>query len=202
MTDVRDKGPNRVVAEHNLTAILDVTEALVRQGGVVSYSAVAAGAGVSRPTVYAHFPDRAALLSAVAERALADAAAAIASARPEQGPADEALRRVVLAAWEHLARHQEIARATVSEVPHHVLHAAHDQVVSVLEGLVERGRQERTFRRDLDPEWLVAATLALIHTAAAGVRRGNLEETRAVQALVTSIRDVCVGPPGQSLPSA
>jgi AcrR family transcriptional regulator len=191
----RGSGANQAVAEQNLTAILDAAEGLMRRGEPVGFSAVAERAGVSRPTVYAHFPDRNRLLQAVAERALGQAAAAIASAHPDDGPPDQALRRVILASWDHLARHQDIAHATAAELPHQVLHAAHQQVVAVLERLIDRGRRERVFRRDLDPGWLVTASLALIHAAAAGVRRGELDEKRAVRALAASVEDVCVGRP-------
>jgi AcrR family transcriptional regulator len=50
-------------------AILDAAEVLLERGGQASITAVAAEAGVSRMTVYAHFPTRQDLLGAVVERA-------------------------------------------------------------------------------------------------------------------------------------
>jgi AcrR family transcriptional regulator len=49
-------GYQREVAERNADAILDAAEDLVRSQGHVNISAVAVQAGVSRVTVYAHFP--------------------------------------------------------------------------------------------------------------------------------------------------
>jgi AcrR family transcriptional regulator len=60
----------RAVAERNLESILDATEALLARNAPLSMSAVAADAGVSRPTLYAHFADRETLLTAVVARAV------------------------------------------------------------------------------------------------------------------------------------
>jgi len=58
----------RATAERNVAAILDAAEELLSQPGPASVAAVAARAGVSRVTVYAHFPTWEALLEAVVER--------------------------------------------------------------------------------------------------------------------------------------
>jgi AcrR family transcriptional regulator len=153
---------------------------------------VAAEAGVSRPTLYAHFADRHRLIAALVARAVRDAVSAIDSAEPDRGPAVPALRRVVGASWEHLARHQEIARAATSDIPHDELHAAHREVLTVLGRLVERGRDEGAFRRDLPAAWLAVSSLALINSAASAVWSGQMDPPSALQALMTTIEDICV----------
>src|SRR5215472_4973778 len=60
----------REVAERNVEAILDAVEELLAWQGHANISAVAAQAGVSRVTVYAHFPTWTALLEAAVERAV------------------------------------------------------------------------------------------------------------------------------------
>src|SRR5215831_3024124 len=75
----------REVAERNVEAILDAAEELVRQGQA-NISAVAALAGVSRVTVYAHFPTWQALLEAAVERAVRRIMAALESAHVNEGP--------------------------------------------------------------------------------------------------------------------
>jgi len=57
-------------------------------------------AGVGRVTLYAHFPSREAVLEAVLERTISQAGVIIEERRPEEGPADEALRRLLRAAAE------------------------------------------------------------------------------------------------------
>ena len=102
----------REVAERNVEAILDAAEELVQQGQA-NISAVAAMAGVSRVTVYAHFPTWQALLEAAVERAVRRTMAALQSVHPEDGPPVEALDRMIAAAWQHLARYEAMAAASI-----------------------------------------------------------------------------------------
>src|SRR5919108_5870350 len=112
----------RAIAERNVTAILDAAEALLERRSPASITAVAAEAGVSRVTVYSHFPTREELLAAVVERAVGRAAVALERAEPRRGPPLEALDRVIAAAWRELDRHSAIAQATSEQlIPAEVL---------------------------------------------------------------------------------
>jgi AcrR family transcriptional regulator len=183
----------RVIAARNVAAILDAGERLLLAGKVLTFSAVALEAEVSRPTVYAHFADRLELIGAVVERSACTATEAMRSAEPDGGRADDAMRRVIAIGWEHVARHQAIARATVSELSIGALHDHHRQAEAVLEGLIERGQNEGHFRDDLPASWLAASCLAVIHAAAATVGSGQLRPELAVGVLTTTVIDLCVG---------
>ena len=91
----RTTGYQREVAERNVEAILDAAEELLASQGHANISAVAAQAGVSRVTVYAHFPTWTALLEAAVERAVRQTMTALQSVHPEDGPPVEALDRMV-----------------------------------------------------------------------------------------------------------
>ena len=106
----RTTGYQREVASRNVEAILDAAEELLSQGHA-NISAVAARAGVSRVTVYAHFPDWTALLEAAVERAVRRTMAALQAVHPEDGPPLEALDRMLAATWQHLARYRAMAAA-------------------------------------------------------------------------------------------
>src|SRR5260370_7919014 len=95
---------HRDIADRNIEAILDAAEELLELQGHATISAVAAQAGVSRVTVYAHFPTWDALLEAAVEPAVGRTMKALESARPDDGPPTEALDRVLAGAWQHLAR--------------------------------------------------------------------------------------------------
>src|SRR5215216_5662436 len=90
----------QAIAHRNVRAILDGAERLIGRRDRASISAVASEAGVSRPTVYGHFPDRKALLEAVVARSVGRWIAATERLEPGRGPADEALVRVLEVGWE------------------------------------------------------------------------------------------------------
>src|ERR671932_1602508 len=79
-------------------AILDAAaHVLAVRGRQASMTDVAAAAGVARATVYRYFPSRQALLEALAEVSVADAGARLASARIDEVPAEEGVRRATRA---------------------------------------------------------------------------------------------------------
>jgi AcrR family transcriptional regulator len=183
----------RATAERNRASILDAAEGLLRQGDQLSFASIAAASGLSRPTVYAHFADRSQLLAALVDRTVRQATAEIAGAQPDKGPPVEALRRVLRASWEQLARHHDIARAAGAEVPDHAFHSAHHDVRVAMERLIRRGRSEGAFRTDLPVTWLVTSTLALIHAAAAVVQSGAMDSRRSLELLTITVQDLYVG---------
>jgi AcrR family transcriptional regulator len=190
MPGVPASDSRRQIAEHNLTAILDGAERLLRRGEQPSISAVAAEAGVSRPTVYARFPDRRELLEALVERTVRQTMSAISAAEPERGTAADALQRLITAAWRQLADHDQIAHGAASELSAQSMRAAHHSARSAIRGLVERGRADGSFRTDLPAGWLVTASLALIHAAAEEVRTGELDADAGLQNLRLTIADL------------
>src|SRR5829696_7981956 len=93
----------RATAQRNSEAILDAAERLLAGRAPLNMVALAAEAGVSRPTLYAHFPGLPEVVEAAVERAVAASADAVEAAGPAAGPAAEALDRLVAACWQQLA---------------------------------------------------------------------------------------------------
>jgi AcrR family transcriptional regulator len=180
-------------AEKNREAILDATERLVWRAEVLTFSAVSKESQLSRPTVYGHFEDRAALLEALVERAVRRTMEAIATAKLEQGPAVEALQRLLSTSWEHLARNESLARTAAMELSPHAMRRAHRDARTVIKRLIERGRAEGAFRADLSTDWLVTSSLALIHAAAEEVRSRSMSHRAALTVLVSTLTDLFVG---------
>jgi AcrR family transcriptional regulator len=183
----------RATAARNVDAILDAAEGLLRNGKQVTFSAVSEASGLSRPTIYAHFADRSQLLAGLIARTLRQATAEMEAASPEKGSPVRALRRVITASWEQLARHQEIARAVGADISAHALHASHHDVRVTLEGLLRRGRSEGVFRADLPDDWLVTSTLALIHAASGLTQSGQMDHRRSLRLLVNTVEELWVG---------
>jgi len=182
----------REVAERNVEAILDAAEELVRQGQA-NISAVAAMAGVSRVTVYAHFPTWQALLEAAVERAVRRTMAALQSVHPEDGPPIEALDRTMAAAWQHLAQYEAMAAAVAELLSPEAITRTHQAAHHTVGALLERGQADGSFRTDLPAGWLVTASIALVHACADQVRAGQIGEHEAVRILTTSVRGLFTG---------
>jgi TetR/AcrR family transcriptional regulator, mexCD-oprJ operon repressor len=183
----------RAVAERNLEAILDAAETLLARNAPLSMSAVASEAGVSRQTLYAHFADREALLSAVVARAVERWVAATEKVEPHRGPAGDALARLVEVGWQEVSRNSHIASAASAELDAERMRSAHESGVELLRRLVRRGRRDGSFRTDVPAEWLVSAFFALIHTALDDVTAGRLSERGALQALARTVPDLFKG---------
>jgi TetR/AcrR family transcriptional regulator, mexCD-oprJ operon repressor len=185
----------RATAERNVQAILDAAEDLLERRAQASISAVAAQAGVSRVTVYAHFPTSEALLEAVVRRAVNRTAVALEAAQPDTGPPLEALERLLSAGWRELDRNGAIAAAAATQLSPAALtrthHAAHERVRE----LVDRGRADGSFRADMPAGWLVACCFALIHACADEVRGGRIDPAAALAVLTATIRGILT-PPG------
>ena len=180
----------RATAERNAAAILDATERLLAKGAALSMAGVAAEAGVSRPTLYAHFPSLAAVVEAAVERAITASLSAVEAAQPSVGPADEALVRMLDGAWGQLARQDALARAAAEHLPSGRLHAKHAPLMVHLHELVIRGRREGVFRTDLPADWLVRSFYALVHAADDHARSPRVRRAAAREMLETTIRDL------------
>ena len=191
-TAQRLTGYQRQVSERNVEAILDAVEELLQQGQA-NISAVAVLAGVSRVTVYAHFPTWTALLEAAVERAVRRTMAALESVHPDKGPPLEALDRMIAAAWQHLARYEAMAAAVAELLSPEAVTRTHQAAHHTIGALLERGQADGSFRTDLPAGWLVTAAVALVHACADQVRAGQIDEHDAVRILITSIRDLFTG---------
>ncbi|WCB96456.1 hypothetical protein DSM104299_05215 [Baekduia alba] len=183
----------RATAERNVERILDAAAALLARGAAASTTAVATEAGVSRPTVYAHFPTREALVEAVAERAIHRAAAALADAHLDEGSPLDALDRLVDVAWDHLDRGGAIARAVSDQLTTGARARAHTALRGPIGELLARGQATGAFRTDLPTPWLISSYFALMHACGEEVRAGTLDAADAVSVLRPTLRAVFTG---------
>jgi len=190
----------QATAQRNVAAILDAVEVLLERREQPSISAVAAQAGVSRVTVYAHFPAAEALLEAVVQRAVDRTAAVLDAAQPGTGPPLVALRRLLAAGWHELGRNGEIAAAAATQLSPAALARSHQAAQQRVRELVDRGQADGSFRTDLPPGWLVTSIFALIHACADEARAGRVEPGQALPVLTATIHDL-VTPPHRADPA-
>jgi TetR/AcrR family transcriptional regulator, mexCD-oprJ operon repressor len=162
-------------------AIVDAALSLLERDPKASLVEIAKAAGVSRPTLYAHFPTREDLVEATVKRALDDAQREFAAADIDDGPAKDALQRLITAGWRTLARHLTIARLALDVLPPKRLRQVHQPALDPFRRLIVRGQQTGEFRDDQPVEWMVTLLFALLHAAADGVTTGLLNRKSAAR---------------------
>lgn len=185
MTQARKR---RVDAERSRAAILDAAVQVLNTDPEASVEAVAAGAGVTRQTVYAHFPSREHLLAAVLDHLTDEAVAAMDAADLDTGPAADALLRLIDAAHRTSGRYPVLLRKLNSlPASPHSDHERHEPVADRLKRIIKRGQETGEFDSTLSPDWLVAVTVKLGHAAGEEADAGRMSDTEATEALRTSL---------------
>ena len=135
---------------------------------------IAVALGISRATLFRRHPSRQALLTAVARAAAEAYVAAVDATRPEEGPAEVVLRRLITALVPLGARFGVLASQPLDDlVERELLVLVHDSDER-LRALVRRGQEDGAFRVDLGADWVVIALTWLLVGSADGVRLGRL----------------------------
>src|SRR6266568_844733 len=164
-------------------AILDAAaHALSEHGGRTSMADVAAAAGVSRATLYRYYPDRDALLDALASQALADAAARLADAGLDRAPVEQAIERIVRALTTVGDRYAVLAREQVEGDPDEIERL----VAAPMRAVFARGIESGLLRQDLPADVLLKLFGGALVAALKLIQHGQLglEEASAAAASV------------------
>jgi AcrR family transcriptional regulator len=150
-------------------------------------SAIARAAGVSRVTLYSHFPTREALVDAALQRAFAQTDRALTELPLDEGPPREVLARLLGSSWQVLERHRNLYLVASANLPPDRLRGYAELVLDRIERLLARGRDEGAFRDDLPLDWLVATVYTLMHLAAEQVGSGRTDADTAGELVSTTI---------------
>jgi AcrR family transcriptional regulator len=145
----------RADARRNQKRLLEAAvQHILIVGPQPSLDAIARRAGVGIGTLYRHYPDRAALLNAVASHVLDHAITAARSALAEAPTGYDALRRYMHAAFDH--------GVGVLNILHHVEHdwsAQRAAMGPLLQAILDRCRREGVTRPDLQAADIVIALI-------------------------------------------
>lgn len=191
----------RADAARNVRAILDAATTLLGERPEASMDAVAAAAGVSRQTVYAHFPTRDDLVGAVIDGLTTETMAAIDAVDLDRGDALDTLVRLVDASWATFDRYPVLLQGTDRRVTHGPDRDRHEPVTERLTRLIRRGRRSGAIGTDQPVSWQVAAVVALGHATGEEVGAGRLSAAKAPGVLRSALVRLLApmssaGPPG------
>jgi AcrR family transcriptional regulator len=142
---------------------------------------IARAAGVSRQTVYAHFPTRDALIDAVIEHASTEFTALLDSVDLDRDPPAQALTRLLDAGWQVAARYPFLwLQPSVDSGKDAGRHAP---VLDRMLDIVRRGQASGDFDASVPAHWLLSASLALGRATEDEVKAGRMTIEQATGAV-------------------
>lgn len=155
------------------THVLRSAAATLTVKATATMDEVARAAGIGRATLHRLFAGREALIRALEEMAIAELEAALDAARLDEGPADEALRRLV-------GEVEPVAPLLSFLVTENQLFEGEEQhegwarLDARIAALFRRGQEQGVFRIDLTPAWLTEAFYGLVGSGAWAVMDGRV----------------------------
>ncbi|MBZ6256793.1 TetR/AcrR family transcriptional regulator [Streptomyces olivaceus] len=178
----------RADALRSRAAILDAATQVLNVEPDAGLETIAGAAGVTRPTIYAHFPSREQLLLAVVERITDEAVAAMDAIALDADTATETLLRMIDASAQVTERYPVLLKMISAQpVSAEIDRDRHLPVADRIGRVIERGQQAGEFDDRLPVDWLVASTMALGHTASTEQDAGRLPPAVAQDVLRTSL---------------
>ncbi|MFC4114236.1 TetR/AcrR family transcriptional regulator [Nonomuraea zeae] len=195
MADALDTAPparaRRSDARRSIDAILNAARIVLGEQPDASMEEIATTAGVTRQTVYAHFPSRDALMAALIEAAAAEYTALLDAAGLDTAPPADALARFLDAGWQFLRRYPLLFNPAVAQIYRPKSNDPHDVVPPRLERLIRRGQRTGDLDGSPSAAWLAAAVIGLQHAAAAEVAAGRLTPAEAAALCLHSTLRLC-----------
>jgi AcrR family transcriptional regulator len=178
-------------ARRSIDAILNAARAVLGERSDASMEDIAAAAGVSRQTVYAHFPSRDALIGALLHAVGAETVAAMDAAGLDTAPPAEALRRYLDIGWRLISGNAFLLGPALAQSPHPGHAASHEAGIDRLEQIIQRGQCTGDFDHALPAAWLTVAIVGLIRSAAELAAAGHLAAGDAAPMVWKSALRLC-----------
>ncbi|MEU6252962.1 helix-turn-helix domain-containing protein [Streptomyces sp. NPDC047043] len=152
--------------------VLRTAAALLTRKSTATMDEVAKAAGISRATLHRHFAGRDALVRALESLGIAECEAALDASRLDEGPAGDAVRRLV-------GEIEPAAGLLAFLYTENQLFEGEEQntgwarIDDRITALFRRGQRTGEFRIDLTPAWLTEALFGLLASGAWMVQSGK-----------------------------
>jgi AcrR family transcriptional regulator len=175
------KRRQRSDARQSIAAVLDAAIRTLADRPDASMDEIARAAGVSRQTVYAHFPSRDALIDAVIEHASTEFTALFDGGNLDQASPAQALTRLLEAGWQIAARYPFLWLQPAVDPGKDA--DRHAPVLERMLDIVRRGQASGDFDASVPAQWLLSASLALGRATEDEVKAGRMTIEQATQAM-------------------
>lgn len=153
--------------------VLRSAAALLTRKSTATMDEVAKAAGISRATLHRHFAGRDALVRALESLGIAECEAALDAARVAEGPAADAVRRMVVAI-EPAAALLAFLYTENQLFEGEEQNAGWTRIDDRISALFRRGQESGAFRIDLTPAWLTEALYGLLASGGWAVMEGRV----------------------------
>jgi AcrR family transcriptional regulator len=180
----------RADAQRSIDAIVSAARTVLGERPDASMEDIAAAAGVTRQTVYAHFPSRDALIDALLYAVGAETLAAFDAARLDSVPPADALRQFLDIGWQIIRCNPYLLGPALTRNPPGS-DDTHDAGAARLEQIIRRGQETGDFDRTLPAGWLAVAVIGLVRSAAEEVTAGRLTTSAAAALALDSTLRLC-----------
>jgi len=171
----------RPEARQSIAAVLDAAIQTLARRPDASMDEIARAAGVSRQTVYAHFPSRDALIDAVIERGTAEFTGLLDGVDLDQTPPAQALTRLLDAGWQVAASYPFLWLQPAVDPGKDA--DRHAPILDRMLDIVRRGQASGDFDASVPATWLLSASLALGRAAEDEVKAGRMTIEQATRAV-------------------
>ena len=168
-------------ARQSIAAVLDAAIRTLASHPDASMDEIARAAGVSRQTVYAHFPSRDTLIDAVIQQANAEFTSLLDGLDLDQAPPAQALTRLLDAGWQVAARYPFLWLQPAVDPGKDA--DRHAPVLDRMLDIVRRGQASGDFDNTVPARWLLSASLALGRATEDEVKAGRMTIEQATQAM-------------------
>ncbi len=175
-------------------AILDAAVVVFSKRRNASLGDIAAEAQVARSTLHRYFPDREALVRALSEDVLELIERTIQEAQPDEGPARQALQRL-MTAWFDLGPrlfflfNEPSFNITHPEAAQWVqdFFTRLDEVGKPIDQLIARGHADGTFAQSLPPAWISRLVWWMVYIGWEAITEGDLTRFTAPAAVLQTL---------------
>jgi len=172
-------------ARQSIAVVIDAAIRTLGDRPDASMDEIARAAGVTRQTVYAHFPSRDALIDAVTEQATAEVTGLLDGLDLDQAPPAQALTRLLDAGWQVAARFPFLWLQPAVDPGKDA--DRHAPVLDRMLDIVRRGQASGDFDASVPAHWLLSACLALGRVTEDEVKAGRMTIEQATQAMHQSV---------------